>query len=83
MKSMVSQRSVGSNLLLTHRVTADIQEYLLKKGVEAVAIHGSKTQEEREYAIRSFKEGKKDVMVASGVASKVRPSPAQFLVGRS
>ncbi|RXK42320.1 ATP-dependent RNA helicase DDX41 [Tremella mesenterica] len=48
----------------------DIQEYLLLKGVEAVAIHGSKTQEEREYAIRSFKGGAKDVMVASGVASK-------------
>jgi len=48
----------------------DIQEYLLLKGVEAVAIHGSKSQEERQYAIRSFKEGKKDVMVASGVASK-------------
>ena len=27
-------------------------------------------QEEREYAIRSFKTGAKDVMVASGVASK-------------
>lgn len=48
----------------------DIQEYLLLKGVEAVAIHGSKTQEERQYAIKSFKGGKKDVMVASGVASK-------------
>ncbi|KZO95875.1 DEAD-domain-containing protein [Calocera viscosa TUFC12733] len=48
----------------------DIQEYLLLKGVEAVAIHGSKTQEERQYAIRAFKDGKKDVMVASGVASK-------------
>ncbi|KAK0528943.1 DEAD-box ATP-dependent RNA helicase 35 [Tilletia horrida] len=48
----------------------DIQEYLLLKGVEAVAIHGSKTQDEREYAIRSFKTGQKDVMVASGVASK-------------
>lgn len=65
----------------------DIQEYLLLKGVEAVAIHGSKStfpslsshqyganipvaQEEREYAIRSFKTGAKDVMVASGVASK-------------
>lgn len=65
---------------------ADIQEYLLLKGVEAVAIHGSKScvillrsvrrshhstaQEERQYAIRSFKSGSKDVMVASGVASK-------------
>ncbi|EJU05632.1 P-loop containing nucleoside triphosphate hydrolase protein [Dacryopinax primogenitus] len=48
----------------------DIQEYLLLKGVEAVAIHGSKSQEARQYAIRAFKEGKKDVMVASGVASK-------------
>ncbi|KAF9258099.1 P-loop containing nucleoside triphosphate hydrolase protein [Marasmius fiardii PR-910] len=48
----------------------DIQEYLLLKGVEAVAIHGSKSQEERQYAIKSFKTGAKDVMVASGVASK-------------
>ncbi|EGN92023.1 hypothetical protein SERLA73DRAFT_173192 [Serpula lacrymans var. lacrymans S7.3] len=48
----------------------DIQEYLLLKGIEAVAIHGSKTQEERQYAIKSFKSGAKDVMVASGVASK-------------
>ncbi|KAF8497102.1 P-loop containing nucleoside triphosphate hydrolase protein, partial [Russula emetica] len=48
----------------------DIQEYLLLKGVEAVAIHGSKTQEERQYAIKSFKSGSKDVMVASGIASK-------------
>ncbi|KAF8558434.1 P-loop containing nucleoside triphosphate hydrolase protein [Imleria badia] len=48
----------------------DIQEYLLLKGVEAVAIHGSKSQEERQYAIKSFKSGAKDVMVASSVASK-------------
>ena len=48
----------------------DIHEFLLRKGVEAVAIHGSKTQDEREYAIESFKSGKKDVMVASGIASK-------------
>ncbi|CAG8570754.1 9021_t:CDS:10 [Ambispora leptoticha] len=48
----------------------DIHEYLLLKGVEAVAIHGGKTQDEREFAIRSFKEYKKDVLVASDVASK-------------
>lgn len=69
------------------RCFPDIQEYLLLKGVEAVAIHGSKcmppqyphlqhctypslAQEERQYAIKSFKSGAKDVMVASGVASK-------------
>lgn len=48
----------------------DIQEYLLMRGISAVAIHGSKSQEEREYAIKAFKSGQKDVMVASGVASK-------------
>ena len=33
----------------------DIHEYLLLKGVEAVAIHGGKDHEEREYAIAAFK----------------------------
>ncbi|CAH2053307.1 unnamed protein product, partial [Thlaspi arvense] len=48
----------------------DIHEYLLLKGVEAVAIHGGKDQEDREYAVYSFKAGKKDVLVATDVASK-------------
>uniref|UniRef100_A0A1D1YXK5 RNA helicase n=1 Tax=Anthurium amnicola TaxID=1678845 RepID=A0A1D1YXK5_9ARAE len=48
----------------------DIHEYLLLKGVEAVAIHGGKDQEEREHAIASFKSGKKAVLVATDVASK-------------
>lgn len=48
----------------------DIHEFLLRKGVQAVSIHGSKTQDEREYAIKSFKSGKRDVMVANSVASK-------------
>lgn len=48
----------------------DIHEYLLLKGVAAVSIHGSKDQEEREFAIESFKTGKKDVLVATDVASK-------------
>ncbi|KAK3013312.1 hypothetical protein RJ639_008074 [Escallonia herrerae] len=48
----------------------DIHEYLLLKGVEGVAIHGGKDQEDREYAISSFKAGKKDVLVATDIASK-------------
>ncbi|CAH2038367.1 unnamed protein product [Thlaspi arvense] len=47
-----------------------VHEYLLLKGVEAVAIHGGKDQEDREYAISSFKAGEKDVLVATDVASK-------------
>ncbi|KAI3834032.1 hypothetical protein MKW98_007851 [Papaver atlanticum] len=48
----------------------DIHEYVLSKGVEAVAIHGGKDQEERDHAISSFKAHKKDVLVATDVASK-------------
>ena len=48
----------------------DIHEYLLVKGVEAVAVHGGKFQDEREEAIRAFKSGEKDVLVATDVASK-------------
>ena len=48
----------------------DIQEYLLQRGVEAVAIHGSKDQEDRESAIRLFKGLEKDVLVATDVVSK-------------
>merc|ERR550537_181279 len=48
----------------------DIHEYLLLKGVEAVAIHGGKGQDERELSIDEFKAQKKDVLVATDVASK-------------
>jgi ATP-dependent RNA helicase DDX41 len=47
-----------------------VHEYLLLKGVDAVAIHGSKSQEERSSSVAGFKEGNKDVLVATDVASK-------------
>lgn len=45
-------------------------EYLLLKGVEAVAVHGGKDQQERDEAIDAFKKGEKDVLLASDIASK-------------
>ena len=40
------------------------------KGVQAVAIHGSKDQEDRIKAVAEFRQLKKDVLVATDVASK-------------
>merc|ERR1719231_1923050 len=54
----------------------DVQEYLLLKGVECVAIHGGLDQEERHEAIRGFKEGTKDVLIGTDVASKGLDFPA-------
>jgi ATP-dependent RNA helicase DDX41 len=48
----------------------DVHEYLLLKGVEAVAVHGSLSQEERDFAISNFKSSEADVLVATDVASK-------------
>ena len=48
----------------------DIHEYLLLKGVQAVSIHGSKDQQERNAAIALFKNGEKDVLIATDVAAK-------------
>jgi len=39
-------------------------------GVEAVSIHGGKDQAERNEAIKLYKEGKKDVLVATDIAAK-------------
>ncbi|KAJ8933930.1 hypothetical protein NQ314_013686 [Rhamnusium bicolor] len=47
-----------------------IHEYLLLKGVEAVAIHGGKDQEERSRSVEAFRKQEKDVLVATDVASK-------------
>merc|ERR1719487_1820035 len=54
----------------------DVHEYLLLKGVEVVAIHGSLDQEERHQSIRGFKEGSKDVLIGTDVASKGLDFPA-------
>jgi ATP-dependent RNA helicase DDX41 len=48
----------------------DIHEYLLLKGVNAVSIHGGKSQDDRVMAIQEFKDCRRDVLVATDVASK-------------
>lgn len=47
-----------------------INQYLLTKGIETVALHGGKNQRERDFSISEFKCGKADVLVATDVASK-------------
>lgn len=48
----------------------EIHEFLLTKGVEAVSVHGGRDQEDRELAMRRFRSGKKDILVATDVAAK-------------
>ncbi|XP_071745075.1 ATP-dependent RNA helicase abstrakt [Lepeophtheirus salmonis] len=47
-----------------------IHEYLLLKGVSAVSVHGGKDQDDRSKAVTDFRNLRKDVLVATDVASK-------------
>lgn len=47
-----------------------IHEYLLLKGLSVAAIHGQKCQEDRSQAVDEFRSKKKDILVATDVASK-------------
>ena len=48
----------------------EIHEYLLLKGLDVCAMHGDKDQQDRNLAIREFREGIKDIMVATDIVSK-------------
>jgi ATP-dependent RNA helicase DDX41 len=48
----------------------EISEYLLLKGLEVCSLHGDKDQEERNQSIKEFKEGLKDILVATDIVSK-------------
>jgi ATP-dependent RNA helicase DDX3X len=54
----------------TKRSADMLCHFLTDNGFPATAIHGDRTQQEREYALRSFKTGKTPVLVATAVASR-------------
>jgi ATP-dependent RNA helicase RhlE len=54
----------------TKRAAARLADLLERDGVSAVAIHGDRTQREREQALADFKSGARRVMVATDVAGR-------------
>ena len=47
-----------------------IVEYLSKQGVEAQAIHGNKSQNQRERALSAFREGRIGALIATDIAAR-------------
>ncbi|KAG0238406.1 ATP-dependent RNA helicase dbp2 [Actinomortierella wolfii] len=54
----------------TKRTADDITRYLRQDGWPALAIHGDKAQNERDWVLNEFKTGKSPIMVATDVASR-------------
>jgi ATP-dependent RNA helicase DDX3X len=54
----------------TKRAADMLCNYLIEQAFPATAIHGDRTQREREWALQSFRSGKTPVLVATAVASR-------------
>ncbi|CAO3563570.1 unnamed protein product [Mortierella alpina] len=54
----------------TKRTADDITKYLRQDGWPALAIHGDKAQNERDWVLNEFKSGTSPIMVATDVASR-------------
>ncbi len=68
----IHKKSIEKSLVFSrtkHGADRIVKE-LLKDGIEAVAIHGNKSQGQRDRAIKDFKSGKAKVLVASDIAAR-------------
>lgn len=54
----------------TRRDADNIEGFLRDQGVEAESIHGNRTQQERERALKSFRTGQSPILVATDVAAR-------------
>lgn len=54
----------------TKRVADDLTKYLRQDGWPALAIHGDKAQQERDWVLNEFKTSRSPIMIATDVASR-------------
>ncbi|KAH7564723.1 hypothetical protein JRO89_XS09G0014100 [Xanthoceras sorbifolium] len=67
-----SDRSFPLTIVFVERKTRcdEIAEALVAQGLHAVALHGGRSQSERESALRDFRNGSTNILVATDVASR-------------
>ena len=54
----------------TKRGADQLEDWLSQQGFPSTSIHGDRTQQEREWALRSFRSGKTPILVATDVAAR-------------
>ena len=52
----------------TKRGADQLEDWLSREGFPSTSIHGDRTQQEREYALKSFRSGRTPILVATDVA---------------
>ncbi|OAY40877.2 DEAD-box ATP-dependent RNA helicase 37 isoform X2 [Manihot esculenta] len=64
------QQSLTLVFVETKKGADSLEHWLCMNGFPATTIHGDRTQQEREMALRSFKSGKTPILVATDVAAR-------------
>jgi ATP-dependent RNA helicase RhlE len=69
---LLKEEKIGSALVFTRtKHGADrVVKFLVKENVKAAAIHGNKSQNARQNALKDFKSGKLQVLVATDIAAR-------------
>lgn len=72
LKDCLNQKSEGLALVFsrTKHGAEKLKKHLVDRGFSAESIHGNKSQNQRERAIKSFKAGKAQILVATDVAAR-------------
>ncbi|TFJ81633.1 hypothetical protein NSK_006884 [Nannochloropsis salina CCMP1776] len=69
----LKENNTGGKVLVfveTKRGCDQLQRSLQMDGFSAVAIHGDKSQQDRDWTLRQFKEGRSNILVATDVAAR-------------
>ncbi|XP_028071310.1 DEAD-box ATP-dependent RNA helicase 52C-like [Camellia sinensis] len=67
---LVLQQALTLVFVETKKGADSLEHWLCMNGFPATTIHGDRTQQEREYALRSFKSGNTPILVATDVAAR-------------
>jgi len=69
---LLHQHKIGLTLVFvnTKQMAVDLERFLSKIGVKTGTIHGDKTQNQREEALFSFKQGRLQILIATDVAAR-------------
>merc|ERR1712203_459612 len=73
LRSLLEKVMDGSKILIfaqTKREGDELTREMRTDGFPALCIHGDKKQEERDWVLKEFKEGKSPILVATDVASR-------------
>lgn len=67
------ERDMMSKVLIfvrTKKSVDQVQQYIIKCGVRCVSLHGNKSQMQRDFTLKNFRENRANILVATDLASR-------------